>query len=115
MRGSPALLGRGGVHRQAIPGLTMDASASCLARVCARLFHLVLRGSAQPDGGGTSTAQQKRKTTSKAEVPLLGVPQPSSSSPRRRGSSSSDLDTGMRAVKSLNPTLKTVFGRPHIS
>jgi hypothetical protein len=28
----------------------MDASASCLARVCARLFHLVLRGSAQPDG-----------------------------------------------------------------
>ena len=28
MRGSPALLGRGGVHRQAIPGLTMDASAS---------------------------------------------------------------------------------------
>ncbi len=40
MRGSPALLGRGGLHPQAIPGLWMKASASCLARVCARLIHL---------------------------------------------------------------------------
>src|SRR5882757_2152611 len=62
MRGSPALLGRGGVHRQAIRGLTMDASASCLARVCARLFHLRLRCSAQPDGEESQkpTPQQKR-------------------------------------------------------
>jgi len=27
----------------------------CLARVCARLFHLVLRGSAQPDGGNVQS------------------------------------------------------------
>jgi hypothetical protein len=47
---SPALLGQGGVFRQAIPGLSENASASCLARVCARLFHLGLRCSAQPDG-----------------------------------------------------------------
>ena len=61
---SPALLGRGGVHRQAIPGLTMDASASCLARVCARLIHLVLRCSAQPDG---EERQQRRSAKQNRE------------------------------------------------
>ena len=70
---SPALLGRGGVHRQAIPGLTMDASASCLARVCARLIHLVLRCSAQPDGED----RQKQKHS---------VSSPPSSFPRKRES-----------------------------
>src|SRR5882757_9820359 len=61
MRGFPALLGRGGVHRQAILGLTMDASASCLARVCARLIHLVLRCSAQPDGEERQKPKQHQK------------------------------------------------------
>ncbi|MDB5974099.1 MAG: hypothetical protein JWR07_859, partial [Nevskia sp.] len=117
--GSPALLARGGVFRQAIPGLSENASASCLARVCARLFHLGLRCSAQPDGEvrqkPNQKQRQKRKTTSKAEVSFLSVPQPSSSSPRRRGSSSAELDARMRAVKSENPTVKTFFGRPRTS
>ncbi len=72
---SPALLGRGGVHRQAIPGLTMDASASCLARVCARLIHLVLRCSAQPDGEERQRQHQKQ-----------GTALPPSSFPRKRES-----------------------------
>ncbi|WP_157572490.1 hypothetical protein [Nevskia soli] len=59
---SPALLGQGGVFVQAILGLYKNASASCLARVCARLFHLVLRCSAQPHGEGTSKAQNNVKS-----------------------------------------------------
>jgi len=37
----------------------------CLARVCARLFHLVLRGSAQPDGENVNSVEAKAndKTT----------------------------------------------------
>ena len=63
----------------------------CLARVCARLFHLGLRCSAQPAGKvrqkPNQKPRQKRKATSKAETALLNAPSPSSSSPRRRGSS----------------------------
>src|SRR5882757_101428 len=94
--GSPALLGQGGVFRQAIPGLSENASASCLARVYARLFHLGLRCSAQPDGEVRQKPKQKRKATSKAEVSVLNVPAPFSSSPRRQGSSSAELNASMR-------------------
>src|SRR5882757_1594788 len=108
--GSPALLGQGGVFRQAIPGLSENASASCLARVYARLFHLGLRCSAQPDGEvrqkPNQKQRQKRKTTSKAEMSLLSAPYPSSSSPRRRGSSFAGLGRWMRTVKSENPVVK---------
>ena len=56
----PALRSRSGVHRQAIPGLTLDASASCLAPRQQARAHIApaLRCSAQTTGG-TSEAQSK--------------------------------------------------------
>src|SRR5882757_5402973 len=47
-------------------------------------------------GRGKSKAQQKRKTTSKAETSLLGALYPFSSSPRGRGSSSAELNASMQ-------------------
>ena len=70
--GSPALLGQGGRFRQAIPGLSENASASCLARVCARLFHLGLRCSAQPDGKVRQKPNQKLRQ--KRRAPLAFSP-----------------------------------------
>jgi hypothetical protein len=91
---SPALLGQGGrwvcFSWQAIPGLSKTASASLpRPRLRAAIPPCpVMLGAARR--GGTSKA--KSEATSKAEVPLLGVPQPSASSPRRRGFSSANLN-----------------------
>src|SRR5882757_7045139 len=79
--GAPALLGQGGVFRQAIPGLSENASASCLARVYARLFHLGLRCSAQPDGEnvkshGKGQSQSQNQSDIKSALPPALVPSP---------------------------------------
>src|SRR5882757_2279550 len=86
--GSPALLGQGGVFRQAIPGLSENASASCLARVCARLFHLVLRClyglvallEARRRGGGTLRCICLDRLTETFPTPHLSVDEESSGS-----------------------------------
>ena len=54
---TPALRSRSGVHRQAIPGLTMDASASCLAPRQQARAHVAptLRCSAQTTGRGVKS------------------------------------------------------------
>ena len=69
---TPALRSRSGVHRQAIPGLTLDASASCLApRQQARApVAPALRCSAQTTGG---TSKAKAKQRQKQSCPSILV------------------------------------------
>ena len=62
MRGSPALLARGGFHPQAIPGLWVKSSASCLApRLRAGLFAADSDARRSQTGGTSTAAKQKRK------------------------------------------------------
>jgi len=58
----PALRSRSGRFRQAIRGLSETASASCLARVCARRFHSVfaMLGAARRGGESKDKAQQRQ-------------------------------------------------------
>src|SRR5882757_5621129 len=69
----PALRSRSGVHRQAIPGLTMDASASCLAPrqkapADVRSDFAVLGAD---NGGERQKPRQQRTATSKAKASPL--------------------------------------------
>jgi len=61
--------------------------------------------------------QQHRKSAKQRQKPKYcswAIPQLFSSSPRRRGSSSAELEVRMRTVKPENPTVKTIFGHPRI-
>src|SRR5579859_7754230 len=78
IRGYPALLACVGVQRQAIPGLTLDASASCLARRQTAAgqspTQAAMLGAVT---GGTSKAQQQPKHSnikSQASLPLVPSP-----------------------------------------
>src|SRR5579859_5512716 len=61
----PALRSRSGVQRQAIPGLTLDASASCLASRQKARAHAApsLRCSAQTTGRKIKSQIEQQKTT----------------------------------------------------
>ena len=81
IRGCPALLARGGVHRQAIPGLTMDASASMprSARTDARAHAATNCDARRRQRGGES----KAKATATAQSNIKSPPLPSSSYRRK--------------------------------
>src|SRR5882762_8897484 len=81
----PALLARGGVHRQAIPGLTMDASASCLAR--REHTRRLMPPRAAMLGADNGEERQKPKRTATAQGNIKSAPFQPSSFPRRRESS----------------------------
>src|SRR5581483_5683762 len=79
IRGSPALLARGGVRRQAIPGLSADASASLPrpARTHAPAHAATSCGARRRQRGGTSTATAQVGTAARFRLlwSVLQTPQ----------------------------------------